>query len=255
MSLSSIEDQEGNIWIVSENKISKFDAGLNLLEEYKDQIQMAETRPVLLSSGKLLLGSLYGALCIIPDELHKSDFVPPIVFSHLDIYQNNTSRRQDIYSNDEAQYLQPDERNFTITFAALDYVNSPAIKYVYRIKGLNDQWIELGNNRSASLVNVPAGDYLFQVKSTNADGVWVDNVASLSVHIDPVFGETVWAVLLYITMAVVIMLVVICIVLRITNLQRRMQAWRICKWPKETQTECCGSSIKYWIFARYRMTR
>jgi hypothetical protein len=208
LSLSSIEDQEGNIWIVSENKISKFDAGLNLLEEYKDQIQMAETRPVLLSSGKLLLGSLYGALCIIPDELHKSDFVPPIVFSHLDIYQNNTSRRQDIYSNDEAQYLQPDERNFTITFAALDYVNSPAIKYVYRIKGLNDQWIELGNNRSASLVNVPAGDYLFQVKSTNADGVWVDNVASLSVHIDPVFGETVWAVLLYITMAVVIMLVV-----------------------------------------------
>ena len=222
LSLSSIEDQEGNIWIVSENKISKFDAGLNLLEEYKDQIQMAETRPVLLSSGKLLLGSLYGALCIIPDELHKSDFVPPIVFSHLDIYQNNTSRRQDIYSNDEAQYLQPDERNFTITFAALDYVNSPAIKYVYRIKGLNDQWIELGNNRSASLVNVPAGDYLFQVKSTNADGVWVDNVASLSVHIDPVFGETVWAVLLYITMAVVIMLVVICIVLRITNLQRRI---------------------------------
>ena len=173
LSLSSIEDQEGNIWIVSENKISKFDAGLNLLEEYKDQIQMAETRPVLLSSGKLLLGSLYGALCIIPDELHKSDFVPPIVFSHLDIYQNNTSRRQDIYSNDEAQYLQPDERNFTITFAALDYVNSPAIKYVYRIKGLNDQWIELGNNRSASLVNVPAGDYLFQVKSTNADGVWL----------------------------------------------------------------------------------
>ena len=156
---------------------------------------------MLLSSGKLLLGSLYGALCIIPDELHKSDFVPPIVFSHLDIYQNNTSRRQDIYSNDEAQYLQPDERNFTITFAALDYVNSPAIKYVYRIKGLNDQWIELGNNRSASLVNVPAGDYLFQVKSTNADGVWVDNVASLSIHIDPVFGETVWAVLLYITMA------------------------------------------------------
>ena len=49
-------------------------------------------------------------------------------FSHLDIYQNNTSRRQDIYSNDEAQYLQPDERNFTITFAALDYVNSPDYK-------------------------------------------------------------------------------------------------------------------------------
>ena len=91
---------------------------------------------------------------------------------------------------------------FIITFAALDYVNSPAIKYAYRIKGLNDQWIDLGNNRSASLVNIPAGDYLFQVKSTNADGVWVDNVTSLSIHIAPVFGETIWAILLYTIIAV-----------------------------------------------------
>lgn len=135
---------------------------------------------------------------------------------------NNTSRRQDIYNHREVQYLQADERNFIITFAALDYVNSPAIKYAYRIKGLNDQWIDLGNNRSASLVNIPAGDYLFQVKSTNADGVWVDNVTSLSIHIAPVFGETVWAILLYTIIAVGIMLVVVYIVIRITNLQRRV---------------------------------
>lgn len=138
------------------------------------------------------------------------------------IYLNNTSRRQDIYNHREVQYLQADERNFIITFAALDYVNSPAIKYAYRIKGLNDQWIDLGNNRSASLVNIPAGDYLFQVKSTNADGVWVDNVTSLSIHIAPVFGETVWAILLYTIIAVGIMLVVVYIVIRITNLQRRV---------------------------------
>ena len=193
-----------------------------MLGELSDQILMAETKPVLLSSGKLFLGSLYGALCITPDELHKSDFVPPIVFSHLDIYLNNTSRRQDIYNHREVQYLQADERNFIITFAALDYVNSPAIKYAYRIKGLNDQWIDLGNNRSASLVNIPAGDYLFQVKSTNADGVWVDNVTSLSIHIAPVFGETIWAILLYTIIAVGIMLVVVYIVIRITNLQRRV---------------------------------
>lgn len=222
LTLSTIEDKEGNIWVVSENKISKYDAEMNLLGELSDQILMAETKPVLLSSGKLFLGSLYGALCITPDELHKSDFVPPIVFSHLDIYLNNTSRRQDIYNHREVQYLQADERNFIITFAALDYVNSPAIKYAYRIKGLNDQWIDLGNNRSASLVNIPAGDYLFQVKSTNADGVWVDNVTSLSIHIAPVFGETIWAILLYTIIAVGIMLVVVYIVIRITNLQRRV---------------------------------
>ena len=72
------------------------------------------------------------------------------------------------------------------------------------------------------MVNIPAGDYLLQVKSTNADGVWVDNVTSLSIHIAPVFGETVWAILLYTIIAVGIMLVVVYIVIRITNLQRRV---------------------------------
>ncbi len=71
-------------------------------------------------------------------------------------------------------------------------------------------------------MNIPAGDYLFQVKSTNADGVWVDNVTSLSIHIAPVFGETIWAILLYTIIAVGIMLVVVYIVIRITNLQRRV---------------------------------
>lgn len=50
----------------------------------------------------------------------------------------------------------------------------------------------------------------------------VDNVTSLSIHIAPVFGETVWAILLYTIIAVGIMLVVVYIVIRITNLQRRV---------------------------------
>lgn len=220
LSFSTIEDAAGNIWFISENKLSKFDAEMNLLREY--QVEMAETPPVLCSSGKLVFGSMAGAVCLTSSEPSKSDFVPPIVFTHLDIYLNSTSRKQDIYCNNVPQCLKADERNFMVTFAALDYAKPSAIKYAYRIGGLNDQWIELGNTRSASLVNVPAGDYQFQVKSTNADGVWVNNATSLPIHIEPTFSETIWAVLLYIFIGMVGLLMVIYIVIRITNLQRRI---------------------------------
>lgn len=220
--LSTIEDEEENVWVVSENKLLKFDTNMNLLGEYNKQIQMSENQPVLSSSGKLVFGSMFGALCVTPDELYKSSFVPPIVFSHLDIYLNNSTCRRDIHYGNLVQNLSANERNFTITFAALDYVNSGAIKYAYRILGLSDQWVELGNNRSASLVNISGGNYQFQVKSTNADGVWVDNVASLSLHIEPTFTETIWALLLYIVLAIILLLAVIYIVIRITNLQHRV---------------------------------
>lgn len=221
-SLSTIEDTDGNIWVASDNKLSKFDSEMNLLGEYSDQTQMTEAKPVLCSSGKLLFGSVLGALHVAPSEMHNSHFIPPIVFSHLDINLNNNSRQQKIFCNETTQYLKADERNFMITFASLDYVNPTEIKYAYRILGINDQWVELGNNHSASLVNVPAGNYLFQVKSTNADGVWVDNVASLPLHIEPTFSETIWAILLYIIIGVLVFVIVGYVIMRITNLQRKI---------------------------------
>lgn len=222
LSLSTIEDLKGNIWVTSENKLAKFDAEMNLLEEYGNQMFMAETKPVLCSSGKIVFGLMFGAFCVTPHDTQKSNFVPPIVFSHLDIYMNNTSRRQDVYSHNDMQVLGVDERNFMVTFAALDYVDSYSIKYAYRIKGLNDQWIDLGNNRSANLANVPAGDYVFQVKSTNADGVWVDNVTSLSIQVKPTFWETVWAIILYVLLSVILLGTVVYVVIRITNLKRKV---------------------------------
>lgn len=221
-SLSTIEDTDGNIWVASENKLSKFDSEMNLLGEYNDQIQMTDAKPIMYSSGKLLFGSVLGALQVTPSDMYNSHFVPPIVFSHLDINLNNNSRQQKIYCNEVTQFLKASERNLMITFAALDYVNPSAIKYAYRIKGISEQWIEIGSNRSASLINMPAGNYLFQVKSTNADGVWVDNVTSLPLHIEPTFPETVWAVLLYIVMAITVLFIVVYVVIRITNLQRKI---------------------------------
>lgn len=222
LTLATIEDAEGNIWGVSENKLSKFDVNMNLLEEYHEQIQMSDARPILCSSGKLVFGSMFGALCVAPSKAHRDNFIPPIVFTQLEIYLTDTSRRQDVYNSNIVQRLRANERNFAVTFAALDYVNPSAIKYAYRMKGLNDQWINIGNSRSASLANIPAGEYLFQVKSTNADGVWLNNITSLPIYVAPKFGETVWAVLLYVAMGIVILVVVIYIVIRITSLQRRV---------------------------------
>jgi len=145
----------------------------------------------------------------------------PLCF-HIWIFISIMLHADRIFAATKHKLLGAKERNFTITFAALDYVDSHAIKYAYRIKGLNDHWIVLGNNRSASLVNVPAGDYVFQVKSTNADGVWVENVTSLPIHIKPTFGETVWAIILYIILAIAVLLIVGYFVMRMTNLKRRV---------------------------------
>ncbi len=54
--------------------------------------------------------------------------------------------------------LQPSQRNVTFQFAALDYIDPSAIQYAYRLKGLEEQWNEVDNNRSANYINLPPGE-------------------------------------------------------------------------------------------------
>lgn len=218
-SLSVIEDNIGNLWVASENRISGFDAKMNLMEIFQDQILISEAKPLLCSSGELMFGSTSGVLRISPYSIHENTFIPPIVFSDMNIYVDNRSYQRKV---DSVLILSAKERNFVVNFATLDYVNPQMIEYMYRMKGLGDQWINLEHNHSVSLINVPAGDYIFQVRSTNADGIWVDNMVSLPIRIEPTFRETAWARILYVLAIVLVLILVVYIVIRITNLQRKV---------------------------------
>ena len=112
-----------------------------------------------------------------------------------------------------------ENRDFNISLTAFYYINPGSIKYAYRIKGLNDQWVETGFNRAVNLMNMHAGNYNFEVRSTNSDGVWMDNIAVMPICIKPVFTETVWALILYILLFILFITLVVLTILRVTNLK------------------------------------
>ena len=60
--------------------------------------------------------------------------------------------------------LVPGDRAFTIDFAALTFAPGPALRYRYRLEGLNADWIESGEH-SVTYAVPPPGDYRFQVQT------------------------------------------------------------------------------------------
>lgn len=226
-SLSAIEDHHGIVWITSGNSFTRFNPGNNTFDNYNSQslktrFRIAETLPVVRKSGKLIFGTDHGALCIDPDRVSKSSFIPPVVFSNVEIYVDGSYRSQTLYSGKRKLELAPAERNIMISFAALDYSASDGIEYAYRMVGLSDEWMYVGHNRSAGFANLPAGDYELQVKSTNGDGVWVNNITSMAIKVRPLFKETVWAICLYILIAALLIILIVYILLYIGNLRSKV---------------------------------
>lgn len=197
--LSTIEDPQKNLWIVSENTLSRFNPEEETFDNYGSKIlqqefNFSEAAPSLNAQQQLVFGSDKGVIEINPSDVQKSDYVPPIVFTGLKIQGSQSPTGIDDL---QELVLNPSQRNITFQFAALDYVAPEEIQYAYRLEGLEDEWNDVDNNRSASYINLPAGEYRLQVRSTNSDGVWVNNIRTLEVKVLPTFWETAWAWGLY----------------------------------------------------------
>lgn len=222
--LSMIESKDGSLWVVSENALTRFNPEKGTFEYYdkkytQQELYFTEAAPVLDGHNQLLLGTDVGILRISPEQLKKSNYAPPVVFTGIKI-QGNTQNLQ-IDDLDELQ-LKPSERNVTFQFAALDYVAPESISYAYRLKGLEENWNEVDKSRSASYMNLPPGKYEFQVRTTNSDGVWTEQARILPITVLPTFWETYWAWALYILLFMLSTATIVYIILYIYRLRHRI---------------------------------
>lgn len=223
---SMLEDGEGNIWICFENYISKYKADRKGFDTYDSanlhtDLQITEAHPAIDQQGAMYIGTNQGVLRLRLYDLKKSSFVPRIVYAGVDIQNSDGTVSNSVLAADSL-VLGKKERNVTIAFSALDYTNSEALQYAYRLKGISDQWGYIGENHSIGFANLPSGDFVLEVKSTNGDGVWCDNITPLYIHIQPRFTETAWAWVLYVLIAIILILTVSSIIVYITNLKRKV---------------------------------
>ena len=134
-----------------------------------------------------------------------SSYKPNVVITDFQIFNksveigDNSPLKESIRTTDEI-VLSNNQNVFSFEFAALDYNSSQSIEYAYKMEGFDKDWIESGKRRFATYTNLDPGKYEFIVKSTNADGIWNDQVTSLSVLINPPWWKTLWAYGLYIVL-------------------------------------------------------
>lgn len=198
---SMVEDQDGNIWVVLENALSKFTRGETIPEltymttlTGRDLI-MQEATVSKNQAGHFLIGCEEGVLEVFPDEIQKDSFMPSIIISDVHIHEEERSRTIDMT---KALKLKPTQRSITIRYAALDFKDAGNIRYAYLMEGLEKEWHYVNNQHEATYINLPKGQYFFKLRSTNSDGVWSHNETALNIQRLPTFWETGWALALYI---------------------------------------------------------
>ena len=222
--LSIREDNKGNLWMSTENGISKFIPEEERFENYADEhlsfrLRFSEAASLYTSWGNLMYGTSEGIFLFKPDSLRKSTYVPPLVFSKLlisneDVTPGENSVLQRSLDDTRRLKLSHKENIFTIQFAALDYTDPSEIQYAYILEGFEKSWNYVGKQRMATYTNLPKGDY--------AEGVWTENTRLLDIEVLPSFWETPFAYFLYVLFVLLIIVTAVYILFTIYRLKHEV---------------------------------
>ena len=230
--LSIQEDKKGQLWISTENGLTKFSPENERFENFQDRhrnfkIRFSEAASGYLTNGDMVFGTNHGIFYFNPDSIKKSIYEPPVVFTQLLIANSNvvpgtSPLKEGTIDDIEHLILSHKENIFTIQFAALDFTTPSDVQYAYMLEGFEKKWNYVGKQRMATYTNLPKGEYVFKVRSTNSDGVWIDNTHNLKIKILPSFWETSFAYILYVLALILIVVTAVYILSTIYRLKHKV---------------------------------
>ncbi|MDJ0747873.1 MAG: two-component regulator propeller domain-containing protein [Woeseiaceae bacterium] len=174
------------------------------------------------SSGTMYFGGGGGFNAFNPSQLEFNATPPPIALTSLSIMNEPLASHRPHKMLDR---LNLGYKDYVVTFAvaALDFAAPEKNTYAYRLVGLDENWVELGNERRITYTNLHGGEYTLQIKAANSDGVW--NQSGITIPIVVAFPpwKTWWAYSLYV---LAVGLVILAIWRRQQNKLRRESDYR-----------------------------
>ncbi|GAB5535134.1 MAG: hypothetical protein Rubg2KO_13830 [Rubricoccaceae bacterium] len=189
-------DVQGRLWLGTSRGLARVEPATGEVTAYdlSDGIGMMEfNRSARLRTrdGRIWLGGSDGVLEFDPEAIRAEGRVPTVALVGIEVASRDSTRLVEPRELDRL-VLSPLERTLTVTFSALTYSDPTAMRYTYRLEGLDADWVDAGTQRQARYTALPPGDYTLRVRASTPDGVESEQEAVLSVRVAPRMWETVW---------------------------------------------------------------
>lgn len=187
------EDQNGTIWVSSNNGLTSISPELQIENfRLKDGLQNLEFNVGAVhrdDHGWLYFGGINGVNYFSPDQLAIIPFEPQ---THITAFTSNSFAYFWLkgLTGTKNFELPHNARNMRIDFSSSDHTFIRAAPFRYRLKGYDGTWQKLAGQNSVTYNYLPQGQYLFEVQAGNSDEVWSENTATLSFSVASPFWNT-----------------------------------------------------------------
>lgn len=196
-------DINGNIWLLSSNKLIRYLVRDNTYKVYDGEQGLHYSGSTLSELGMKALDN--GYLCIYDfdgfqyfhvDSIPFNERPPELVFSWFKTFEKEKKFDENLNYLEEIT-LPYSENFFSIGFSALNYTQPEENRYAYQLEGFDPRRVEADKRNYATYTNIPEGTYTFHVIAANNDGVWNETGIKIKIRILPPFYRSNLAYLAY----------------------------------------------------------
>ena len=209
--VASIEKgHQGSLWISTMKGLNRLDTKTGRITSlYKaDGIggdEFCDRASCVLPNGSLVFGGTDGITMFDPADIDTLRQIP-LQFCDLKIHNQLVRPAEGgpieaMLDSCQEIRLKHDENSFSISYTALDFGEYERVHYYYKLDGFDRDWIDAGNNHSASYANLPTGHYIFRVKTTdNASDENNSDERTVRVVVESAPAFSWWAWLIYLVL-------------------------------------------------------
>ncbi len=195
-------DSEGNLWLSTNNGISKFDPKLIDFRNYniEDGLQSNQFfwgAAFSTKDGEFFFGGINGLNSFNPTQLLENKNIPPVFITKCTIESLDGKNKiilnnvEDISKNNSIE-LPYNNYNVKFEFTALDLTTPSRNLYKYILENYDEKWTENSYLNSVNYTSIDDGDYVFIVVGSNNDGLWNTKGASFNISIRTPYWKTWW---------------------------------------------------------------
>lgn len=202
------EDSEGYLWLGTRHGLSRFNPLSEEFVTFDESDGLAGSQfnrfsHLKTKSGMMYFGGSEGLSYFDPANLPKNENAPKVHIIDFELFQKSVkpglspllTKPINMTAKLELPYSQKD---IAFKFTGLNYISPEKNHYRYRLKGLEDEWVEVDSSRRrVRYTNLAPGQYKFQVLGSNNEGVWNGAATEIALTILPAWWQTWWARCLY----------------------------------------------------------
>ncbi|HKJ42262.1 MAG TPA: two-component regulator propeller domain-containing protein [Sunxiuqinia sp.] len=196
-----LSGSKNRLWISNQYGLSMFDPTNHTVINFtKDDglhsYEYNTTTCYKSTNNVLYFGGTRGMDVFKPEDLHFNTKPPKVFIDQLKISNKKLTKTQEkeklqqVDGQPEKLILDDDDNVISISYKALNFINSKKNQYAYKLVDFDEDWNYVGTKREATYTNLHPGEYLFRVIASNNDGVWNHKGTQLKIVVLPPWYKT-----------------------------------------------------------------